>query len=208
MTLPQALSIRASAIHCTKCGSFAWFEEIRYTRVLARAHLRPRSGVNSPRTQHAGDIANDLLIITAQPHDDGLRVYVYFTDEEMAGYLDNPDNGLHRLVGLRAGESCLVTSGFLKSREPTFLKRLKAPIADVHMTSELKKDHAGGHALRVWQVAPTAAWSSQALQTDEVLDRSRDENVTAPLDRPRPLVRDSVVLHRRQSTYPRIGTIS
>jgi len=126
-------------------------------RVVIRVHRRPPSGVAPPVTQHAGDLAGDLLGLEEATPSGVHGLFVYFTDEAMAGYPSNPDNGLHRFYDLRPGEVHLLTARFFESRPKSFRDRLKRPAVDVRAESLLKRDYPRGYALRIWEVVATAA---------------------------------------------------
>lgn len=121
-------------------------------RIRGRLHHRPPGGSNAPRTQHAGDIVADLLLLAEVPDDDALYLFVYFTDDEMAGYLSNADNRMHRLYDLPRGERYLLEEMFFADRADSFTKRLKGRSGPVRLISLLRRDYPGGYGLRVWQV--------------------------------------------------------
>ena len=125
-------------------------------RVRGCVHRRPPNGT-APRTQHAGDLVNDLLVLSHQPDDGSIGLCIYLADDEMAGYMGNPANGLHRLYDLKRGEEHLLQATFFDDRPPSFTQRLKVPVGPVRLVSLLHRDYPGGHGLRVWQVMSSSA---------------------------------------------------
>ena len=117
-----------------------------------RVHHQPPSRKNAPTTIQAGTIANDLLALRSLPSDGQRRVLVYFTDHDMAGYLSNPNNGLHRLYDLKPGKAYLLPARILEARPKSFTKKLTNPVIDVRIRSLLKRDYHGGYGLRAWEV--------------------------------------------------------
>ena len=121
---------------------------------IARVRHRAPSGKNQPTTMHAGDLAGVLLKLSDERHGDRLRVCLFFTDDEMAGYLDNPDNGLNRLFDLREGQPYLLPERFIADRPASFRSQVRHRFADVRVVGLLKKDLGAGYHLRVWEVLP------------------------------------------------------
>lgn len=128
-------------------------------RVRGCVHRRPPNGT-APRTQHAGDLVNDLLVLSHQPDDGSIGLCIYFTDDEMAGYLGNPANGLHRLYDLRRGETHLLEATFFRDRPRSFTDRLRVPVGPVRLVHLLRRDYPGGYGLRVWQVLSSSTLDS------------------------------------------------
>jgi hypothetical protein len=134
-----------------------------------RVHRRPPGGRNAPVTQHAGDLANDLLSLQRLADRGFGCLMIYFTDEIMAGYLSSPGNGLNRLYDLKPSEAYLVTKEFLGRRAKSFRDRLKDPLLDVHVRGLVRRDYPRGYALRLWEVVARDATSAPLQPEDQPL---------------------------------------
>jgi hypothetical protein len=120
-----------------------------------RLHRRS-SDSDAPWTEQAGDMVNDLLAISQEDDEAAVRALVYFTDGEMAGYLRDPQNGLHRLYDLKPGENYLIGQTFFAARPADFRARLRVKARPVQVISLLRRDYEGRFGLRVWQVLEEA----------------------------------------------------
>ena len=151
-------------------------------RTIARVRHRVPSGKNQPTTMLAGDIVGSLLKLSDAHWGDRLRLFLFFTDDEMAGYLDNPENGLKRLFDLREGEPYLLTERFMAGRPASFRSQLRHVPADVHVMGMLRRDLGEGYHLRVWQVLPAADVAADAPDPGTASEAAR----TAPPSSPAP----------------------
>ena len=146
----------------------------------SRVRHRAPSGKNQPTTMHAGDIVGSLLKLSDAHWDDRLRLFLFLTDDEMAGYLDNPENGLKRLFDLREGEPYLLTERFMASRPPSFRSQLRHVPADVNVVGMLRRDLGEGYHLRVWQVLPAADVAADGASSGTASEAARPTPTSSP----------------------------
>ena len=109
---------------------------------------------NSPRTQKAGKVFNDIhrLEIISQSTDADC-VFVYLASGEMSGYMSNPQNGISDFFLLHPATSMNIDAEFLNSKATTFRGAVggefAARLTCLHSASLPKE-----HELRVYRVQP------------------------------------------------------
>ena len=112
-------------------------------------------GTTQNRTQRAGAVFNDLFRLARVP--DSLtpaKYFIYLTDPEMASYFRNPSNELPRFFELPIGQSFPVTHGFVAARARTFREKIRGSITECTAVGALRRELAGGHCLRIYEVRP------------------------------------------------------
>jgi hypothetical protein len=124
----------------------AW--EVKYDR-------RPPSGVNSPRSNKAGGVINDVLRLAGLHRELEIEtVVVYVTDQEMAGYYSNADNHFVSFSDLAVGQSFAIERTWIEALSAAVRSRLKAPDDCCHVLGKYSATLPRDHALRVYGVAP------------------------------------------------------
>jgi hypothetical protein len=139
----------------------AW--EVKYDR-------RPPSGVNSPRSNKAGGVINDVFRLAALHRDLEIEtVVVYVTDQEMAGYYANADNHFGSFFDLAVGKSFAMGRTWIEFLSGAVKSRLRAPGDCCHVLGKYSADLPRDHALRVYEVAPGDPTEARLGHTMQVI---------------------------------------
>jgi hypothetical protein len=105
---------------------------------------------NSPRTQKAGKVFHDLYRLGTLPKS-VVRIFVYLTSSEMAGYFRNPSNGLSAFFALPLGRSLPIDAGFMQGRASTFVQSA-GQVPSVAVRTLHSRSLSNNHELRVFEV--------------------------------------------------------
>jgi hypothetical protein len=121
--------------------------ELKYDRGIPSGH-------NQPRSMRAGAILNDFLRLahfTAITEVE--RFLIHLTDQEMLGYLRDPNNGFAPL-SQDGGLPLVITLAFLNDRAKSVGKMIKVPVIDCAVSTVLGRDVGHDHHLSVFLVEP------------------------------------------------------
>ena len=112
------------------------------------------SGSNSPRSQKAGMLFNDmkrLLKFRAKTRLPTMRLLIYLTDGEMASYMRNPRNNLVNFFDLKLGAHFLLDGSFFKNKSATF-KDSAGEVFTARTTCDWSGKLPKKHELRIYRV--------------------------------------------------------
>jgi len=119
--------------------------EFKYDRAIP-------SGKNSPRPQKAGKLFNDMRrLLEFKLQDNALRLFVYLTDDEMAGYMRNVGNNLAEFFGVSQGSSLVVAPAFFTNKSATFQKSC-GNCFNATLTCAFAASLPIGHELRIFEI--------------------------------------------------------
>ncbi len=113
-------------------------------------------GTNQPMPQKAGATFADFVRLLKLPWQIG-RYLVYLTDEELAGYLANPRNGLSEVFGLREGTHLKLRSDFFRDRSATFLDSMGEWPGPATLYGIASANLPQDHYLRIYEIQPSSA---------------------------------------------------
>lgn len=112
-------------------------------------HRRNPSGTNLPRPMSAGELLADFAKLRDFP--DVECFVVYLTDGEMLQYLQNPSNGLSRLLDLSREQEISISN---IPDGKTFRQHAGDWLRPALSQTLLNRTVASDHRLIVWQVKP------------------------------------------------------
>lgn len=119
--------------------------EFKYDRPLP-------GGKNTPRTQRAGHVFNDIRRLAPLATNPSARCFiVYVATREMSAYFSNPENGLHAFFGLELKSELTIDDGFFSSKAASFVAAASGPFNICVVTraaAQLPRDHV----VRVYEV--------------------------------------------------------
>ena len=123
--------------------------ELKYDRQIP-------SGRNAPRPQKAGRLFNDIFRLAqfnVDPRDTSWLIY--FTDEEMAKYLGNPNNDLVDFFELPVGDVLMLDRDYVCRKSETFRRMIGGSI-DRRIRAVWSEKMPKQHQLRAYEVLPTS----------------------------------------------------
>ena len=110
------------------------------------------SGKNSPKSQKAGKLFNDIFRLARFDKDDNATFWlIYLTDKEMASYLRN--NGLVDFFDLDVGEVLMIDDNYISTKSATFRGVIGGPI-NIRIKSVWSKEIPNQHEARVYEILP------------------------------------------------------
>jgi hypothetical protein len=109
---------------------------------------------NSPRTQKAGKVFNDLYRLAMFDTDKNVRKwFVYITDTEMASYFSNIKNGVKGFFDLDVNNKLVIDNNYLQRKADTFQKSIDTHnIKELKVTCVCKYDLPNFHKLRIYEI--------------------------------------------------------
>jgi hypothetical protein len=108
------------------------------------------SGKNSPRTQKAGKIFQDLYRL-GQFNTTAHRVFVYLASDEMTSHFMSKRNRLSEFFSLAPGRSLRIDDAFLAGRAKSFVSMLGAT-PNVEAVALYARGLPHGHQVRAYEV--------------------------------------------------------
>ncbi len=116
---------------------------------------RNPSDTNQNRTQRAGAVFKDLFRLAKVPGQTAQKkFFIYLTDDEMAGYFNNPKNGFSRLFALRSGEIFVIDANLISLRAKTFREVVETYQMNCTAIGSFRRDLSHDHSLRIIEIQP------------------------------------------------------
>ncbi len=79
------------------------------------------SGKNAPRPQKAGKLFNDMSrLLRYDETGVCIHIFIYLTDDEMANYMQNPNNNLSEFFKLQKEQKFIIDATFFNNKSITF----------------------------------------------------------------------------------------
>jgi len=107
---------------------------------------------NSPRTQKAGKLFNDIYRLTKFDSDlSATAFFVYITDNEMAKYLSSKKNSLSDFFQLPMGEALPIDQNYVASKSGTFRDAIGGDIS-ANVKCVWRDNLPSNHQIRIYEV--------------------------------------------------------
>lgn len=124
--------------------------EFKYDRPLP-------GGKNTPRTQRAGHVFNDIRRLAPLATQLGSRcLIVYVATREMSSYFSNQENGLHFFFDLELTSTLTIDDGFFARKAVSFVTAARGPFnvcVVARAAAQLPKDHT----VRIYEILAAAS---------------------------------------------------
>lgn len=111
-----------------------------------------RTEATAPRSQKAGKVLNDIYRLSLINKEFAeKRLFIYLTDDEMASYFRNPQNGLEELFELSGSNDLVLDSSLTVGKAQTLLNNIGGAL-NCRVKSVLKRELPNNHSLRIYEL--------------------------------------------------------